>query len=727
MGHYGTTRRPRIAAICMLALVCGGCVTTSGNPEASQGTLSPPKALLDAFAPLTVPPKFRDAVRRNDIDTAATIYAEYAVLLERDAKAEVDQLAQLINARWNPKLEQARLRLEAATGAGTFDVLGWKDAAAASKRLLREYEEIPALKADHRRSDQWRALVQSTTVAQQRFRATAVQLFAQYDHAARSLFFTDLPDELTDLDREHIVRGGLPSLFAAMARASAEKAKELAAAYSSLLSQQDRNRLVSTYLSKLSGGAATAAQRLRHAQIASEIGGRPLQLLRLNSEHNNSQLRIDGSPQEEIVALSQVQGAIRSRGSAGERVVLLVDAANVAVVSELREPRTVTSRRQTGTRSAPNPAYREAQAEVQRLEQELRKLEADNANLQRQAQDLARQSAGKGGGAFAAMMGAVTGTTLVATTRKELEAARAALASTPKTIDQAIHAEFTLPAATRETRFVFRPTLYLVATDALQVYKASKDVIETERETVEGAAASVAPPSPPHRSTRVALDDFVSALERSRPTSLQNLTSLIAADRSSFQGEVRRLQQEAVARTAQSRQVISAAEARTSATSAAMAPPRAQQLASPLAQGAGGTGNCHTSLAYLDQRLPHFNVPMLQAVRQEIIRTDIRDTIRKAKEQGYTAESAVDASNAAARSMEDQVRTGSQCAAAVDAMGTTDEAFLQNIKRGELASIASCEGIRAGCLCAGLAARMGALASRAVAANMQCLARSGQW
>lgn len=134
---------------------------------------------------------------------------------------------------------------------------------------------------------------------------------------------------------------------------------------------------------------------------------------------------------------------------------------------------------------------------------------------------------------------------------------------------------------------------------------------------------------------------------------------------------------------------------------------------------------CRQTLGFLAQRLPSFSLAELTTVRSAIIAQDVTQAIAGAKSQGYTAENAIKAAMAQAREFDRVSRESSQCAADVDALGASDEDFLAAMRQGK--APANCGGIRNACLCAGIVNRLGALGTRALAAEMQCFARSGKW
>lgn len=134
---------------------------------------------------------------------------------------------------------------------------------------------------------------------------------------------------------------------------------------------------------------------------------------------------------------------------------------------------------------------------------------------------------------------------------------------------------------------------------------------------------------------------------------------------------------------------------------------------------------CRQTLGFLSQRLPTFALSELNTMRGAILAQDVTQAIAGAKSQGYTADNAIKAAMAQAREFDRVSRETAQCSADVDALGASDDDFLNAIRQGR--APANCNGIRNSCLCAGIVNRLSAVGTRALAAEMQCFARSGRW
>lgn len=157
---------------------------------------------------------------------------------------------------------------------------------------------------------------------------------------------------------------------------------------------------------------------------------------------------------------------------------------------------------------------------------------------------------------------------------------------------------------------------------------------------------------------------------------------------------------------------------------APVAAPSANSASNTKAVSGSPTAACQSTMAFMENRIPNFSAPELRQIRQAILAEDVRVALSKAKAQGFTTQGAIKAALDQAKEFDRVSRESAQCAADVDALGATDESFLASMRQGRAPT--TCSGIRNSCLCAGVLNRMSAVGSRALAAEMQCFARSGQ-
>jgi|APLak6261691555_1056199.scaffolds.fasta_scaffold01910_2 hypothetical protein len=138
-----------------------------------------------------------------------------------------------------------------------------------------------------------------------------------------------------------------------------------------------------------------------------------------------------------------------------------------------------------------------------------------------------------------------------------------------------------------------------------------------------------------------------------------------------------------------------------------------------------GSG-CEKNLSYLASRLKKFPPTEVNSIRNEIISTDMHTTMLKINQMGLSPQTAIQQSLQQAVEHDRTAREAVSTAGQVDALGTTDEEFERNIKSGKL-SISDCSGIRDSSLCVAVINKYGAIANRAVAANLMCYKRTNQW
>lgn len=719
-------RATRLVPLLAAALLAG-CATTDG-PKGLQDLLNAPMALVDSLG-LAQGSAFREAVRGKDTDAALALYDKTPDALEKSAAPAVAELVALVNARWEPVLRAQRGALETAAAAGPAGIESTLARRGEAARALEDYRQVAVLKPAGRSLPAAAELQSAVAAVDQSLRDQAAAAFQAWPHGTKALFFDAVRIDLSPGQKREAIRAGAASLHAGLREADAAKAEELMKAYGPELDAADRAKLAGAFAERLgqlrygSPRPAALSQRLALAQAAAQAGGPPVPTFVLKRPGAPA-VQLDGKPLEPAIAPGEVQAEARRAAASGAPLVLLVDPGQAAVLEELSQPRQQTERRQAGTREVPNPAWSQAQAEVQRLERELRDIESQNQQLQNQAQDLARQSGGRGGGAFAALLGSYTGLSSVVTAKQQLQSAREVLAATPRQTSVPQYREESVPTWMRTSRTLARPALYAVMTDSMRVLKANREIDSASSQTEQGRLRDLPAAASAPASIDVPLEPLAAALDTARPVPLAEMPRLMAADDAAFQQLVRTRQQQVQRANAQAGEQIAqmqqgAAAASRSAASSAASP-------GPAAGRAGPAGGCHASLAYLGARIPRFRAPMLQQVRTAIVEQDVRTAIQGAKSQGFTADSAVEASNASARSMDEQAKVAGQCAAEFDAAGSTEEEFLAAIKDGRL-DPASCDGMRNSCLCGAVAAKLGALASRSLAAAMQCHAMRGQW
>lgn len=136
---------------------------------------------------------------------------------------------------------------------------------------------------------------------------------------------------------------------------------------------------------------------------------------------------------------------------------------------------------------------------------------------------------------------------------------------------------------------------------------------------------------------------------------------------------------------------------------------------------------CQTTTAFLDSRLPHWEDESLKDTRQKAVSEDIMLAMRNASSQGIKPNDAVKMTLQQAKSYDEDIKRSLGSAMDVDALGTTDEQFLERLNNGTLAVKSCNEGIRSSNLCIAIVNKMAAVVMRSIAAEMQCHIRAGTW
>jgi hypothetical protein len=138
-----------------------------------------------------------------------------------------------------------------------------------------------------------------------------------------------------------------------------------------------------------------------------------------------------------------------------------------------------------------------------------------------------------------------------------------------------------------------------------------------------------------------------------------------------------------------------------------------------------GSG-CEKNLSYLSSRLKKFSPDMINHIRDLILATDMIAMMSTINQQGLSPQVAIQQSLQQADANDQTAAEALSTVGQVDAYGTTDAEFEKAIKSGKL-SVTSCSGIHDSALCTAIINKYGAIASRAVAANLMCFKRTNQW
>jgi hypothetical protein len=135
---------------------------------------------------------------------------------------------------------------------------------------------------------------------------------------------------------------------------------------------------------------------------------------------------------------------------------------------------------------------------------------------------------------------------------------------------------------------------------------------------------------------------------------------------------------------------------------------------------------CHEDLSFLSNRLPTFEISDIENVRTAILQTNVVEDMKKATSMGYAPQQAIqmilDQASEDDRSSAQALQTSNSTS--IDF--TSDDSFLRSVKSGNL-GFSECDGINGAAMCAAISGKLGAIGSRAEAAEMGCYMRAGTW
>lgn len=140
----------------------------------------------------------------------------------------------------------------------------------------------------------------------------------------------------------------------------------------------------------------------------------------------------------------------------------------------------------------------------------------------------------------------------------------------------------------------------------------------------------------------------------------------------------------------------------------------------------GQGGRCEKNLAYLSNRLPLRSPPEIGNIRDEIVKSDLHSIMLAINKEGVSPDKAIEQNLLQAAEYDRTTQDALKTAAQTDGMGITQAQFSNQITSGTL-QVNSCDGVRNAALCAAIINSYGAIASRAVAANLMCYKRTNQW
>lgn len=737
MFAYAVVRNSRPLALVVAALSLAGCAQMPMDLGAGANQFF--GSLFDPHA------KFLQAVRDKDWDAAHDYYVAHQAPLDADPKYRepLQALAAGFNARSAAALQGSLSKLESLDPP--LPVARWPEARRAIADARQALEGRPARVLVDRpgfRSPESKELGGRLETLAKAYDGHAMQAYADYPHTtADSPFFSAYPLALSTTQRAAVLRGALAGTRMDWRNIPADK---LYGVFQDLAGGQADPALLAQLADAAARGVAeqrgwntplSPAQTLAiWPEVERAVPGAqpPFTVLVLGADSaapSWSRLGREIRPVTAAALPSELDAL--ARGGASHALVLASTPIKVHEAEHL-DVKSAKSRRVTGTREVRNPEYDRLQEQAREAERVYQQVQRDADNARMQSQQLMRNSSGFASalaviGAAGSEMAVNMARDDMETARREANAARAT--KTEKIYENYEYAEVTVRHAAVQQVGAYAVDLrqrtfqkWLVPGEDARTSRFAMHVDGSDEnaERLRASGASYAAPS----ATLVRSEQIIAAMRAANasPASypVDRLAAIMSTDLLEFDTRVR----EREAAIGRQNEAIRTAAAKFAPQPKAPASPGSVPVA---AETSGGS--CPVTLAHLRSRFPDANAlpgAELRNVRNQILSADVRETMRAVGAQGFSPQRGIDASLAQARQHDDVARDALATASAVDAAGITDETFAQQVNSGQL-RVSDCSGIRNGSLCAAIAEKMGAIATRAMAAAMQCHLRAGTW
>jgi hypothetical protein len=486
-----------------------------------------------------------------------------------------------------------------------------------------------------------------------------------------------------------------------------------------------------------SGAATSAAAPARPpASAASRI---PVAIL--GKADSVLPVLVDGREVTSVVAEDELEHSLATPDPQGPPSRILIDTTGVVHTTSLVDPKIMADRRRTGEKQVDNPEYARAQEAVREAEQNLREAEEANTSIQNSSKEMAATS---GVGAWGAVLGsatAVMGVSTLESAKQRLKDARSHAAATKPTTGEPTYEQVDVAAVTERTTLAGEVRIYqldarthgarLLVQPVSQVVDRQKKVAGTALIDA-GTGSSTAAVAP----VDLKMADLTQRLGSAPAMDAQALAADIGAAHARARAQASQSESHAAEETAASRDKLAQLGALSSAsgTAGTGADAGVDGRAGATAVGASGMAgssasggeDCHMTAAFLGERFPPFSQPMLENVRTKLLAADLHEPMENAKKLGKTPQQVVEGFFETARNLDASSAEALKTAAAVDAVGTTDEEFMAKLKDNSL-QLGDCEAIRSSSLCMAAMYKMSAVFYRAMAAELTCHIRNGSW
>jgi len=451
-----------------------------------------------------VPPKisvFQFAARKiQKLTAAGDVTGAEALLLQKEEKLSVKpyytylltNTGNAVRKAVQPQLTNALDTLNAVNGRKKFTDNTIEEVTAAlngAAAALKVHASHPLLKRPQFVMPEAAEINAQLALAGGNLKKNAKAYFLAHDHNA-SNFFQVYPLEQSDDDRKMLVAASDRWITVAMA---SETPGRILGQYlpwaNEKMQAQARSALAAQLIKR--NRWRTPLSIAQEFHLAAQMG------LELQLPAENVALvnigagapAIDGvDKQQAIESVLELEAALESLREGGVRYVLIRDLGRVLTYEQLKEAgRPETSKRVTGTRRVPNPAYAQAQQELMAAQQ------AVTAAQQRAA--TAASSGQMTGGFLSAMgmdenlargLGAMQGgmaqgqaNAAVAAAQQRVQQAQYRLSTTPTEIDEAVETPYQVPTRKVERTKVQELAIYYVDLERRALLQASQR--ETQR------------------------------------------------------------------------------------------------------------------------------------------------------------------------------------------------------------------------------------------------------
>jgi hypothetical protein len=720
---------------CLLVGILG-CETTAPNISSSNTQLFTQSASrsTSVFERVVAPQRFRDAVNRENWDAANEIYQQHVDLLEKSSPNEVARLASSTNIAWSPRLAAASEEIKAALLPHGFNPVRVKEVMSKGKSTLSEYESLPILANEARRSKEAYALRQEIESVPTQLAAAFNEIVANYDHAASPILIDELSVSVPNEWKKAVVLLHIKDIAHAIEISDSDKASALAKSYGALLGSSDRKPLDEAYVARYlraGGPSATIDQLVKASSAARAIGSTtlPLPAFLIGNAKDILPVTIDGVPIKTTIDAQEIAGLTSRAAAADEPFLLVIDTARTYQTRSLIDPKTIPLQREVGTKKVINVEYRRAQASVHQAERALREAESENSTLQLQSGAMVHTP---NAGALGAVLGGFTsamGKVGVSHAQKDLERAQKNAANTPEYISEKSYETINVASATERTALSGEIVVYLINTKDETAKVLSEPVKKENRESRKSEEITAWNPNqvstPKIEAASLKLETIAQRSAAAPMLQVADLANDIDIGRQKM-ASVAKIDQDVAAKLT----------ATTQATLMQLPPPKnasegaLTKIGAKSANGEPNSGGaaaaCRTTTAFLAQRIPRLDQPALAEVRTQILDLDISEMMRNATREGFSQEGAIKAAFDQSREFDKTTKEALITAGATDGFGTTDEEFLSKLNNGSL-RVAECDGIRNASLCAAIATKMQSIAFKAIGAEMSCHSRNGSW